>query len=55
MSQQNAYNMVWMDLEMTGLEPDIEVIIEIATIITDSHLNIIEEGPSLSFIRTMKS
>lgn len=47
MSQQNPYNMVWMDLEMTGLEPDIEVIIEIATIITDSHLNIIEEGPSL--------
>lgn len=36
-----------MDLEMTGLEPDVEVIIEIATIITDSHLNIIEEGPAL--------
>ncbi len=36
-----------MDLEMTGLEPDVEVIIEIATIITDSHLNIIEEGPVL--------
>ncbi len=47
MSQQNHYNLVWMDLEMTGLEPDIEVIIEIATIITDSHLNIIEEGPAL--------
>ena len=47
MSQQDPYNLVWMDLEMTGLEPDIEVIIEIATIITDSHLNIIEEGPTL--------
>jgi len=47
MSRQNPYNLVWMDLEMTGLEPDIEVIIEIATIITDSHLNIIEEGPTL--------
>jgi oligoribonuclease len=47
MSQQDSSNLVWMDLEMTGLEPDIEVIIEIATIITDSHLNIIEEGPVL--------
>ncbi len=47
MSQQDPYNLVWMDLEMTGLEPDVEVIIEIATIITDSHLNILEEGPSL--------
>ena len=47
MSQQDPNHLVWMDLEMTGLEPDIEVIIEIATIITDSHLNIIEEGPVL--------
>ena len=48
MSQQDPYNLVWMDLEMTGLEPDTEAIIEIATIITDSHLNIIEEGPTLA-------
>ena len=48
MSQQDPYNLVWMDLEMTGLEPDTEAIIEIATIITDSHLNIIEEGPALA-------
>ena len=47
MNQQDSSNLVWMDLEMTGLEPDIEVIIEIATIITDSDLNIIEEGPVL--------
>ncbi len=45
MSQQDPNHLVWMDLEMTGLEPSIEVIIEIATIITDSNLNIIEEGP----------
>lgn len=38
-------NLVWMDLEMTGLDPEKERIIEIATIITDSALNIIEEGP----------
>jgi len=40
-------NLVWMDLEMTGLEPDHDTIIEIATIITDSELNILAEGPSI--------
>ncbi|MDX8386926.1 MAG: oligoribonuclease [Ghiorsea sp.] len=43
----NAENLVWMDLEMTGLEPDQDVIIEIATVVTDGQLNIIAEGPSL--------
>ena len=41
-------NLVWIDLEMTGLDPRTERIIEIATIITDSDLNIIAEGPSLA-------
>ena len=36
-----------MDLEMTGLEPQRHVIVEIATLITDDHLNIIAEGPDL--------
>ena len=40
-------NLVWMDLEMTGLDPEREHIIEIATIITDGELNIVAEGPSL--------
>ena len=40
-------NLIWMDLEMTGLDPDIERILEIATIATDSSLNILEEGPVL--------
>lgn len=44
----NDQNLVWMDLEMTGLEPDEDVIIEIATIITDSQLNIIAEGPVIA-------
>ncbi|QCI21279.1 oligoribonuclease [Buchnera aphidicola (Hyperomyzus lactucae)] len=38
-------NLIWIDLEMTGLNPKIHRIIEIATLITDSNLNIIAEGP----------
>ena len=36
---QNAQNLIWIDLEMTGLDPDNDVIIEMATIVTDSNLN----------------
>ncbi len=39
--------LAWMDLEMTGLDPSIHVIVEIATIITDDDLNIVAEGPDL--------
>ncbi len=38
--------LIWIDLEMTGLNPEVEGIIEIATIITDNALNIIAEGPN---------
>lgn len=38
-------NLVWMDLEMTGLDPDRDTIIELAVIITDSELKILHEGP----------
>lgn len=38
---------IWMDLEMTGLDPDTQVIVEIATLVTDDELNIVEEGPDL--------
>jgi oligoribonuclease len=41
-------NLIWIDLEMTGLNVAQERIIEIATIVTDSELNIIEEGPVLA-------
>ena len=41
-------NLIWIDLEMTGLDPNKERIIEIATIVTDSNLNILEEGPVLA-------
>ena len=41
-------NLVWIDLEMTGLDPDNDYIIEIATIVTDADLNIIAEGPTMA-------
>lgn len=42
---QGANALIWIDLEMTGLNPETDRIIEVATIITDNHLNIIAEGP----------
>ena len=41
-------DLIWIDLEMTGLDPQSDVIIEIATIVTDANLNIIAEGPNLA-------
>lgn len=41
-------NLVWIDLEMTGLEPETDVILEIATIVTDKNLNVLAEGPVLA-------
>ena len=41
-------NLVWLDLEMTGLDPDLDRVLEIATIITDSQLNILAEGPVMA-------
>ena len=38
-------NLVWIDLEMTGLVPEAHVIIEIATLVTDGNLNVLAEGP----------
>ncbi|GGO86049.1 oligoribonuclease [Marinobacterium nitratireducens] len=47
-ARARSTNLIWIDLEMTGLDPDRDLIIEIATIVTDAQLNIIEEGPSLA-------
>lgn len=44
----DAENLIWIDLEMTGLDPDRDRIIEIATVVTDKQLNEIAEGPVLA-------
>ncbi|MFB1009889.1 MAG: oligoribonuclease [Thiopseudomonas sp.] len=45
---QNKENLIWIDLEMTGLDTDNDLIIEIATIVTDSQLNVLAEGPVMA-------
>jgi oligoribonuclease len=44
----SADNLIWIDLEMTGLQPAVDEILEIATVITDRDLNILAEGPNLA-------
>ncbi|MGB4860253.1 MAG: exonuclease domain-containing protein, partial [Dokdonella sp.] len=41
-------NLIWIDLEMTGLDPDNDSIIEIATVVTDAQLNVLAEGPEFA-------
>ena len=41
-------NLIWIDLEMTGLEPATDVIIEVATVITDKNLSILAQGPVIA-------
>lgn len=45
---QDAQHLIWIDLEMTGLNPDTDKIIEIATIVTDKELNILAQGPVIA-------
>jgi len=47
MNQKHKDYLVWMDLEMTGLDPKVDTILEIATVITDGQLNTVAEGPNI--------
>ena len=49
---QDERNLAWLDLEMTGLEPEKDTILEIATIVTDSELNVLAEGPVMAIHQT---
>jgi len=44
----DSQNLIWIDLEMTGLDPDNDLIIEIATVITDKNLNVLAQGPVIA-------
>ena len=44
-ARPNEFNLVWVDMEMTGLDPDNDRIIEVAVVVTDPDLNVIAEGP----------
>jgi len=49
---QDSQNLIWIDLEMTGLNPDTDLIIEIATVVTDKDLNILAQGPVIAVNQT---
>jgi len=44
-ARPNELNLIWLDMEMTGLDPDTDRIIEVAVVVTDSQLNVLAEGP----------
>jgi oligoribonuclease len=48
---QDSQNLVWIDLEMTGLDPQHDSIIEIATVVTDKNLRVLAEGPVLAIFQ----
>lgn len=48
----NDQNLIWIDLEMTGLDPETHKIIEIATVVTDPQLNVLAEGPVLAIYQS---
>ena len=50
--QPHPDNLIWIDLEMTGLDPQHDRIIEIATVVTDRHLELLAEGPAIAIHQT---
>jgi oligoribonuclease len=47
-SSPEEQRLIWIDLEMTGLDPDVDSVLEIATLVTDADLNVLAEGPALA-------
>ena len=47
-ARPNEFNLVWVDMEMTGLDPDNDRIIEVAAVVTDANLNVLAEGPVIA-------
>jgi len=54
-ASDRSANLIWIDLEMTGLSPEQDSIIEIATIVTDMHLNELAEGPVLAIRQSQET
>lgn len=52
---KDKHNLIWIDLEMTGLNPEVDRIIEIATLVTDAHLNVLAQGPVLAIHQPQES
>lgn len=52
-NSENEGRLIWIDLEMTGLDTDNDSILEIATIVTDSQLNVLAEGPELAISHSL--
>jgi oligoribonuclease len=48
MTQPNDHHLIWIDLEMTGLDPQADSILEIGTIVTDANLEVVAEGPEFA-------
>jgi oligoribonuclease len=51
----NASHLIWIDLEMTGLDTDRDSILEIATVVTDSRLNVLAEGPEFAIAHSLET
>jgi len=51
-ARPNEFNLIWVDMEMTGLDPETDRIIEVAVVVTDSNLNILAEGPVFAIHQT---
>jgi oligoribonuclease len=52
MTVARSDNLIWIDMEMTGLDPEVDLVLEVAVIVTDSDLNIVAEGPLVTVFQS---